>query len=236
MCSSDLDPIHGFTVSSAQSPIVFIVGSGCLVGTIRSGSSITFLYCNAGIATKFYCFDLMADNIAGSPFLKTYRDDGVITFNSLQPPLNVVAAIAAPAPPVANDAYGRKLLTYDGGRAQKRRWQAGTTESAMDCIVDITLGTGIEYAVFLPWARSAGIIETNPYQSSSGPVTQYSVSEGAYGRIGGISFMFGAAGGTTEAFPGGSTWSIPVSYTSIPVDRFPVALVIGTAGLPFPYN
>ncbi|RON05136.1 hypothetical protein [Pseudomonas brassicacearum] len=231
------DQIWGFTIYNALSPICFITGPGTHVGSSVSGNAFTFFYANSSAATKFYCFDLMGDNLLGSPFLKTYDTTGRITFNSLQPPLNVIGAYSPPAPPAVNDERGRKLMTYNGGRVQKRQYVSadGGLGSQMDSIIDIALSAGVEYAAFLPWSRSANLIETNPTSSSTGPATQYGASEGAHGRVGGISFMFGAAAGTNEAYPGGMN-SAPVSYANIPTDRFPTALVIATANLPFPYN
>lgn len=234
---SRCDQLWGFTVFNAISPICFITGPGCAAGSTVSGSAMTFFYANATADTKFYCFDLMADNLAGTTFLKTYDTTGRITFNSLQPPLNVVATATPPAPPTANNPYGRKLQPYNGGRVSKRQYISanGSLASQMDAIFDISYVAGVEYAVYLPWSRSAGIIETDPSSGFTGPATQYSVAEGAYGRVGGISFIFGAAAGTNEAYPGGFN-SAPASYDNIPTDRFPVALVIKTENLIFPFN
>jgi hypothetical protein len=230
------DDMWGFTVTNAISPIVFIVGPGCLNGSVRSGNTITFMYANCSAATKFYCFDLMANNIAGSPYLKTYRDDGVITFNSLQPPLNVVAAIQAPGPS-GLDANGHYISAYAGGYNVQRQNQ-GTTPAnkypQIDSRVDVALTAGVEYAAYLPWARSCGISDI--FGNNLFPHISYGGSEGAYGRFGGISFMFGAAGATTQSYPPTPGWSVPCSFFNIPTDRYPIALVIKTAGLPFPYN
>lgn len=219
-------PMFGFTVVNALSPIVFIVGTGCHNGTIKNGSSLTFLYANADASTKFYCFDLMANNFSGSPFLKTFKSDGTNTFNSLQNPLNVVAAIQAPAPQTSG-----QVLPYAGGYGFRRSSVVvgGVLTglySAADYRIDIAIGSG-EYAAFLPWSRSAGISDVD---SSSYP--QYSISEGAYGRSGGISFMFGASGACTQA-PGPAI--AVTAFNSIPT-VYPTALVIATAGLPFPFN
>ncbi|MBV4477849.1 hypothetical protein [Pseudomonas botevensis] len=224
-----VDPAHGFTVVNAISPIVFITGSGCLNGVSRSGNSMTFIYINADENTKYYCFDLMANNIAGSPYLKTFLEDGRLSFNSLQPPLNVIAAVPAPAKPEPwpGNLSGWYRTTYAGGYNIQRR---NGNAPAMDCRVDIALG-GEEYAAHLPWSRAAVCMN-----SSAGPGYTVSASEGAYGRTGGISFMFGAAGATTIGFTtqgpgvpaGDNFWGIP--------DVAPTALVIRTAGLPFPYQ
>ena len=224
------DNLYGFTVYNAISPIVFITGSGCLMGSAVSGSTITYFYANADANTRYYCFDLMADTISGTTFLKTWDNTGRITFNSLQPPLNVVAAIQAPGPGSV-DQYGRPTTTYVGGANRIRR--ASTVGSCQtDSYVNIAL-SGEEYAAYLPWSRTCGT-----YDFLAGSVTQeqYSMAEGVYGYNGGITFMFGAAAGTTSARPSVSGWSSPISFFSLPTDRYPVALVIRTADLIFPYN
>ncbi len=225
--------MFGFTVAGAKSPIVFITGSGCLSGVSRSGDSITFIYANADANTKFYCFDLVADNIVGSPYLKTYDDSGNITFNSLQPPLNVIASIKAPGPP--SSFNGWHATTYEGGFNSVRRYSSASSFASIDSIVNIQLSTNSEYAASLQWARSAGVFHKE--QEFLG-IYIYSVSEGAFGRVGGISFMFGASGATTNQYndkPGASPY-FPASFRNIPTDRLPLALVIETTGLPFPYN
>ncbi|CAI8815887.1 hypothetical protein [Pseudomonas chlororaphis] len=229
------DPAYGFTVTNALSPIVFLTGPGCLNGVSRSGSSMTFIYINADANTRFYCFDLMADNISGSPYLKTRLEDGRISFNSLQPPLNVLAAVQAPAQgiPYPNNAEWR-YTTYAGGYNVRRRGNTAPNNSpALDSRVDIQLA-GEEYAAYLPWARSAQCLDVSGWPAYGYTVT---VSEGCYGRQGGITFMFGTAGATTIGnTPAGSSSPPDNAFRFIPQDRFPTALVIRTAGLPFPYQ
>lgn len=226
------DQIHGFTVSNVSSPIVFITGSGCLVGSSVTGSTYTFYYTNADTNTRYYCFDLMANNIAGSPYLKTYDTSGRITFNSLQPPLNVLAAIQAPAPG-AIDRFGRYETCYYGGYNVQREAQAGQAAPKLDSRVNVPLA-GEEYAAYLPWSRSCGI--SDMWGNNAFPHVAYSGSEGCYGYNGGITFMFGATGGTTQSYPSTQGWALPASFYSIPTDRYPVALVIRTSSYPMPYN
>lgn len=230
------DNLFGFTLVNARNPIVFLVGSGTLNGSQRSGNTITFFYSNATEATRYYCFDLMADNIAGSPYLKTYTPDGVLTFNSLQPPLSVVTQITAPPPDTASFG-GRIYSPYAGGRLERRQLTVPPNYRypQADVIFDLALSSGVEYAAFLPWSRSAGIWDFNA--GYPGKSAAYAVVEGAYGRSGGISFMFGASAGSTysdaTAGPG-----VPagVSFSGLATDRYPTALVIQTSNLPLPYN
>ena len=70
-----------------------------------------------------------------------------------------------------------------------------------------------------------------------GDSAAYAVLEGAYGRTGGISFMFGASAGSTisRAMAGGGV-PAGISYGSLPTDRYPTALIIQTAALPIPFG
>lgn len=228
------DSMYGFTIDNAVSPVVFIVGTGCLQGTSLSGSSMTFYYANADTNTKYYCFDLMADNMAGTTFLKTFDPSGRLTFNSLQPPLNVVGAVQAPAPG-ALDSFGHYRFCYAGGYNVFRQTGTGGDVSKMDSRVDIALGAGIEYAAFLSWSRGCRFNDMG-HPGNAFVFVQYSGAEGAYGRVGGMSFMFGAAGATNQAYPNTSGYLAAPSFENIPTDRYPVALIITTAGLPFPFN
>lgn len=227
------DQMFTIAVPNARSPIIFLVGKGCLQGTSLSGSTMTFHYSAASTATKAYVFDLMADNIPGSPYLKTYTDQGVCTFNSLQPPVNVVAAVQAPAPGAA-DAFGRRPQPYAGGSWQAIRGQTASVDFQCHFNIDIALNAGVEYAAFLPWSRAGNGFIDGSLSGVNAKVIGF--SEGAYGRTGGISFMFGPAGATSSLDLTGNQYTLPGSMANLLVDRFPQALVIATANLPFPYN
>ena len=225
------DNQYSFSITGAISPIVFIVGKGVSTGFQLSGNTKTFLYACADANTKYYCFDLMRDDGVGGPGLKTRDVNGNITFNSRQPALNIVRSIQAP-PPGPLDGYGRPVVTYQGGRNERIQWQSSSGEAIVHSVVDIPLDSDIEYAVFLPWNRGCGIIST--YLSNFSGSDLWGVSEGAYGRTGGISFMFGPPGRQTQ-----QSWTqtsqVNISYNSLPNLR-PNALVIKTSGLPFPFN
>ena len=228
---NSLDVMHGFTLTNFKSPIVFLVGPGCNVGTKVSGTTMTFYYINASPSTRFYCFDLMDDGIAGGPYLKTYNSSGVITFNSLQPPLNIVATLTPPAPP------GTSGFAYAGGTNQMLQTQ-GTSASGRiiypraQCVYTYSLTAGVEYAAHLPWARGCGLIigtDLSPIAMAS-----YSgCSEGVYGGVGSVTFQMGTTGGsvydTQINAVNGYIWS------GVPALR-PTALIITTANLPFPFR
>ncbi|MFJ7312965.1 hypothetical protein ACIQVE_09365 [Pseudomonas sp. NPDC098747] len=225
------DALYGFTLYNSISPIVFLVGPGCLNGTSLAGNAMTFLFSNADASTKFYCFDLMADNIPGSPYMKTRNVNGLITFNSLQPPLNIVYAIQAPAPPTPSG--GKYGTTYSGG--YNYNLNSGPVNqynrSRLISRIDIPLSAGYEYAAYLPWSRSVGIYDASDIGGYPAYI-QYGGAEGAFGGMGNMSFIFGASAGTTMASP----LTANTHFFSLPIDRFPVALVIKTNNLPFPYN
>lgn len=228
------DDQYGFTLDNPQSPIVFLVGKGVATGVVVSGNTKTYLYAGASAATKYYCFDLMRDDGLPGPWLKTKsKESGGITFNSNQNPMNVVASIRAPGPGPL-DRFGRPVFTYVGGRNDRIAFQSTTGSAIIHSVVNIDIGAGVEYAAFLPWNRSCGIVDPNTI--SSGYTTTYGMTEGAFGRVGGISFFFAPPGRTTtQDWPAGSSTGT-YSYHSLPTDRFPSALVIKTAGLPFPFN
>ncbi len=226
------DDQYGFTVINPRSPIVFLVGRGTATGVTVSGNSKSYLYAGASSSTKYYCFDLMGDDVLAGPWLKARdRESGAITFNSNLYPLNVIASVMAPNPSPP-DMYGRPAFTYVGGRNERIAFQSTSGSAIVHSVVDINIQPGVEYAAFLPWNRSCGIID--PYTISSGYTTSYGMTEGAFGRVGGISFFFAPPGRTTSQ--DWTSGSAGYSYHSLPTDRFPAALVIKTAELPFPFN
>lgn len=226
------DDQYGFTIDNAEAPIVFLVGKGVGTGVKVSGTSKTYLFSGATASTKYYCFDLMKDDALGGPSLKTRDINQKITFNSGQLPLNVVAAIQAPLPgPV--DRFGNPVTAYVNGRNERLRYQSASVSAILHCVVDIQMPSSEEYAAFLPWSRSCGVVDYD-YIPGAGAVI-YGVAEGAFGRVGGISFFFSPPGRTTEQY-WTQTQQANISYYLLPTDRYPTALVIKTAGLPFPFN
>jgi len=227
------DPMFSITVTNAVNPICFIVGKGALQGTARSGDTVKFFYNGGDTNTKAYVFDFMNDNVPGNPpWLKTRRPDGVISFNSLQPPLNILYTVQAPGP-ASLDQFGRYLGPYAGGYWQTMRVEAGGNDPIVHYVIDIALPGGIEYAAFLNYSRACAGYWAGALTGSRPEIV--GMSEGAYGRVGGMSFMFGVAGGTTNS-NATSVMTSPGSVAGLPTDRYPVALIIATTNLPFPYN
>lgn len=222
------DAIHGFTIVGAKAPIIFITGGGILVGHTSSGDTHTYTYTRASTSSKFYCFDLMREFGTG-PALRTWRDDGVLTFNSRQIPLNVQAAVRAPdrGAPMSNvRPAGWFFTVYAGG------YNAGGVSSFPSSSVNIPLAGLGECAAFLPWSRALTCAHENAL------TYQLSLTEGCFGTATGITFTCGV-GRTTYGTVMPST--VPAYYqnpcfTSIPTDRYPTALVIRTDAYPFPYG
>lgn len=228
------DAIHGFSVSNARSPIVFIVGSGTLTGTSISGGVTTFLYTNASTNTKCYVFDLMSDDIPGGPYLKTWNTEGQITFNSLQRPLNIVASIKPPGiGPAVGDGYGGYFNCYNGGYTTFVSDLSIPQAASYLCAIAIQITPGVEYAAYLPWSRACRC----DFVFNTGGPTYFGASEGAYGGVGGISFIFGPSGATLNgSFTFGPGYRATARWQNIPTDRLPEALVIETSKYPFPYG
>lgn len=232
--NSRLDPVYGFSVAGAKSPIIFIVGKGVVAGTKIAGDTMTFLYTCADANTKFYCFDLMVDKGTG-PKLKCYNDQGVLTFNSIQAPMNVITAVTPPNVGTSG-AYGGTVLTaYAGGTNQIIRGDLTERSPSFHSILDIPIAGGGEVAAFLPWSRSftgiqrLGIVENVPII--------YSHAEGCYGGQNKVTFMFGVAGTTTQGNDSPTVApEVLACYRSVFNEPKPTALVIRTAGLPFPFT
>jgi hypothetical protein len=213
------DPQWAFTVENSVSPILFIVGDGCLNGTSVSGATRTYIFGNASAGTKVYAFDIMRD-IGYPPRLRTWLDSGQLTFNSFMPPLNIAFTVQPPG--LGNSSGGAAVKTaYAGGHNQTM--QGGYTPIQYSHYT-IPLGNE-EFASHLTFSRTGAVV---PDSGTSG----CSVLEGAGGYAGGVKFMFGPAGGSTVTLTGGQYYG----YYGIPVDRMPTALVIRTANLPFPFG
>jgi hypothetical protein len=229
------DAIHGFSVTGAMAPIVFINGSGISCGSSRSGDTTTFYYIGASPSTKFYYFDTMRSTLNGAG-LKCYDEDGVLTFNSLQRPLNIVTTIQAPPPPTPTYFNGVAMYTVPFVGATKLATRF-INSGPYYCVARIFIAVGSgEFAVSTTFSRSLGQGIMDGMSSSGSPFPAYGNQQanmdGAYGATGGIYFMSCDAARTTMYYSTGA----PNRYFDIPTDRYPQALVIRTDDLPFPFN
>lgn len=242
------DSAHGFSVTGAINPIVFIVGGGVLTGTTISGNTRTFLYADASPQSKFYCFDLMRDGGTGAA-LRTFKDDGVLTFNSRQPPLDVDYTLTAPARGTAINPGGVPNPTwfrsaYAGGtnvRFNSYSIRGSTYYSSVRSTVTLPVSGAGECAAYLPWSRglTAALSETTQVYEGN-PTLGIGLTEGCYGGSSSVTFTF-TVGRTTSGSldPFVTPVALGVNgviFRDIPIDRFPTALVIRTAGLPFPFE
>lgn len=233
------EPIFGITIHNFRSPIVFLVGDGSPTGEVTSGSTKTLLFVGASTSTKAYVFDLMFDGGAITG-MKCYREsDGVLTFNSGQPPLNIIGAISPPAltPPSSSPQFpGFRGTPYSGGYNVHPGALISSDYPQIKGFGDVVLGSG-EFAACITFTRSAGVcygynMGPPAGSNSGGRNYYYGAQEGAFGIQGGVRFMFCKSAATTRVqFSNqGSFWF------DIPTDRVPQALVIKTASYPFPFN
>ena len=222
------EPIYGITLTRWSAPLVFLVGDGSPCGEMLVDGVKTLLFVGASSSTKAYVFDLMTDDgpITG---LKCFRESPWgLTFNSGQPPLNVIASVEAPSPgPLVSPAQDFRYTAYEGGYNVMIGNNGGTTYFQMKSYVDVPIAGG-ELAASITFTRSAAC---NGSHSGAGGV-EVGSQEGCCGFNGGIRFMFTVAAATTSAITGG----FPYDYWRAIPDLRPRALVIRTAGLPFPFN
>lgn len=225
---SPKEPIYGISLSKWFSPLAFLVGDGSPCGEMLVGGVKTLLFVGASANTKCYVFDLMSDDgpITG---LKCFREsDGQLTFNSGQPPLNIIAAVEAPGPgSLVSPGYDFRYTAYAGGYNAMIGTNGGQTYFQMKSYVDVPVAAG-ELAAAITFTRSAACNGSNAGAGGN----EYGCQEGCGGYSGGVRFMFTVAACTTSSIVG----NYPYNYwRQIPTVR-PTALVIRTAGLPFPFN
>lgn len=217
------------TVYDCVAPIIFLVGDGCLNGISASGTTRTYIFGNASASTRAYVFDQMRDMGSGPRLRMRNANNGRITFNSFMVPLNVIAAVQAPGlgQPYNPQRPNERVTAYAGGYNEQISTGSVNGQNGMFIAyskVNIGLG-GEEYAVHLPYTRGGNAVDGLAY---------YAVIEGAYGYNGGVTFMFGPAGGTPVSASG---WGNGTHlFSNILEDRLPVALVTRTSNLPFPFN
>ncbi len=228
--SAEADPILGFSVTGAVAPMVFISGRGCACGSSTSGNVTTFYFIAATTQTKFYYFDTMRDNglITG---MKHFREDGVLTFNTSQVPLNIAATATPPAPgPILYPGTTYRGTPYVGATGSIGPATPGGPPNRL-IWVRVDLQAGQEYAAYTNFSRTAAL-GANPQNYPFLTAQQ----EGAYGVSGGIEFMFCIAARSTKLPQSRTPVQSYQLYIDVPTDRYPVALAIKTSSYPFPFN
>ncbi|WP_145186148.1 hypothetical protein [Pseudomonas sp. URMO17WK12:I11] len=232
--TSQTDILFGFAVEGAVAPIVFINGSGISCGSSKVGNITTFFFMLASASTKFYYFDTMRDSgpING---LKCWNEANVLTFNSSQVPLNIIANVAAPPPgnPLAS-GYG---VVYQGG---SNSWDRPSGVSgyyvSWTSRVFMPIGAG-EFAASIIYSRTMGQgkRERSPSPDpglSPAIVNLMACMDGCFGSSGGITFVAADAARTTMY----QSNAYVNTYFDIPAGVLPNALVIRSSDYPFPYN
>lgn len=226
--STPKEPIYGISLIKWSSPIAFLVGDGSPCGETLVNGVKTLLFVGASASTKAYVFDLMTDDgpITG---LKCYKENPwELTFNSGQPPLNIIASVQAPGlGRLVSSNFDYRYEAYAGGYNSLIGTNGGTTYFQMKSYADVPIMAG-ELAAAITFTRSAACNGSN---AGAGGF-EYGCQEGCGGYSGGVRFMFTVAAATTRSNVG----SFPYNYWRQIPSIFPVALVIRTAGLPFPFN
>ncbi|MFS0827584.1 hypothetical protein [Pseudomonas phoenicis] len=224
-----LDPICGITVTGAVSPIVFLVGDGKPCGEFVSGNDRTLYFQGCSPNTKAFVFDLMRD-VGERSGMECYDAAGRLSFTTGMPPLNVIAAVDPPAinPPVSPNTTTR-WTPYSGGANESsgREWSSGDYAQPKGAVfVPVAAG---ELAAFLTFSRGCMLIEGTDFGSGT---FRTNASEGCGGASSGIRFFFSPAVATTAVITGSSN----TSWSDIPTDRQPQALVIRATDYPFPFR
>lgn len=220
------DYVYSFRVTNAIAPIVFVTGASSRPWPSREGSDIVFYFTGLVGNIKVYCFDEMQSIYSGAG-LRTRRDDDVVTFNSLQYPLNVVG-VSTPPPPVAFGG-GRYYAFNGAGYSERIVIQPTAQGFYAECTLPVKLTGGISYAAYIPWSRSMIF----GAQATGAGIWYNTSNEGCYGGVGEINHVFAADGmGTSDSQNG-----YGIGVRSPPAsDRQPTCSYIDTSQYPYPFN
>lgn len=219
------DEVYGLTVR-ASAPIVFIHGRGVCIGSVENSGVITYYYAGASTNTQYWVFDKMSNRGAGAK-LRVRATDGTVTFDSSQPPLNILTSVTPPLPEKYSPKYGGNGSGYVGGSTYTEGPSNGKRVYGQLTVASI-VG---KLAVHCPWSRAA--THTDP-QVISGSTSAY---EGCYGGYSSVTFCF-----CTESGAYYNPWvdlslDAPApKFYGIPIDRVPSSTVIEVSNLPFPYD
>lgn len=234
------DRVFSFAVTGAKAPIVFLSGSGVFIGTTVDGDTRTFKYMDATATTKFYCYDLMED-IGSGPAIRTYTEDGLLTFNSRQPPLNVVRVVQATGlgAEVNTSVRGWYHTVYAGGYSERfnlRMIGPYYFFSSVRSSLNIPLPGLGECAAFIPWSRGmTGAFRIDANGTGSFSAEGAGLTEGCFGTATGVRFTC-TIGRTSYGEYQPTSVPADMCFRDIPTARLPSALVIQTVNLPFPFE
>ncbi|MEL7553152.1 hypothetical protein AAGV37_25010 [Pseudomonas protegens] len=222
------DNIYKFEVEGAISPLVFVTGASNKPFQSKEGSKTVFYFAGEVSGIRVYCFDIMRPIFTG-PALKTRRDDGSFTFNSLQRPLNVIGTSTPPGP--AGYPNGMQLPFSGGGSGILIYQPTGSRlGGVLWAYYTVNLEASKTYAAHIPWDRGCGFVaQLDP----SGTKFRGAVHEGCYGQQGSIVHCMWNSPETTY----GSVHSTTATgFMSLLADRRPSCSYIDTAEYPYPFN
>lgn len=221
------DNIYKFEVEGAVSPLVFVTGASNKPFQSKEGNKTVFYFAGQVDGIKVYCFDIMRPIFTG-PALKTRKEDGGFTFNSLQRPLNVVGTSTPPGPvtfpngmqtPFSGGSVAVLIPQPTGSRLGGVLWAYYT----------VNLNPSKTYAAHIPWDRGCGFVS----QLGSDTVFRGAVHEGCYGQQGSIVHCMWNSPETTYD---GVHSTTPQGFMALLSNRMPSCSYIDTAEYPYPFN
>lgn len=224
-------PIWTISVDNAVAPVCFVAGDNSSLGTTKSGTTTTFYFASVRNNPKVYIFDLMK-SLGGRTGLQIFDSNGVLTFTTDMPALNIINTVTAPPPSTGTVWNGN---TYYGNV-----YGAGSTNENVIWYVNQSREQG-----WRDWYQTY-----SPVQSKNGATevaVRLTFSRGfAYmdDAVGSCSALDGCSGGTSPRFMAVmSATSLnnfnsyaTKSWIDIPKDRYPEMQMIDTSHYPFPFR
>ncbi|MDS9879492.1 hypothetical protein RMI40_32180 [Pseudomonas protegens] len=222
------DNIYKFEVEGAISPLVFVTGASNKPFQSKEGNKTVFYFAGQVDGIKVYCFDIMRPIFTG-PALKTRKDDGGFTFNSLQRPLNIIGTSTPPGP--VSIADGMQVPFAGGSSGVLISQPTGSTlGGVLWAYYTVNLDPSRTYAAHIPWDRGCAFVSQ---LNSSGTVFRGAVHEGCYGQQGGVVHCLWNSPETTYE---GVYSTTPKGFMSLLSSRMPSCSYIDTAEYPYPFN
>ncbi|AZC22940.1 hypothetical protein [Pseudomonas sessilinigenes] len=226
------DDIYKFEVENAVSPIVFVYGKSGKPFQSMEGNKQVFYFAGPVSGIQVYCFDLMRPIFTG-PALKTRGEDGGLTFNSLQFPLNVKGT--STPPPVKYFDNGT-LWPFTGG-TNPPDWPMlpaggnGSRAGIFSTRIRVPLDASKKYAAHIPWNRG---VEWVGYLSGVGTDRwRGGGEEGCYGEDGAVAHIIWASPETSFASVHTTT---RFGWFNMQNDLRPACSYIELSEYPYPFN
>ncbi|MDD1150415.1 hypothetical protein M5G25_19225 [Pseudomonas sp. TNT2022 ID357] len=205
-------PIHAVRVTGIQ-PIVFCVGRSILTYVDRVGNDWVFNYIGADTSVRFYAYDLMREPNNDAVRFRLWKEDGSISFNSKQWPLNIIESVQVPYPPeYPGSNYETWTRSYNNNRI---------------------------YAANLPFSRGARVWAGAPERIGmlvEGYIYEGLVVEGGWGGTGAAYAGFYIDPNIYPAIYVVGTGGKVNSYNRVYTAHMPKLAVVDVTELPFPYQ